>query len=111
MREVKMSYEIVEKAKKTGKIKKGINEVTKAVERGEAKLVVIAKDVSPPEVVQHLPILCNEKGIPYLEVDEKQKLGIAAGLTVPTSVIAVIKEGDAKETIDKIEKPKKTPNK
>lgn len=101
-----MSYEVVEKARKTGKIKKGINEVTKAVERGEAKLVVIAKDVSPPEVVQHLPIICKEKGIPIIEVDEKQKLGMAAGLGVPTAVIAVIKEGDTKEEIGKIGKPK-----
>lgn len=109
-----MSYEIIEKARKTGKIKKGLNEVTKAVERAEAKFVAIAKDVSPPEVIQHLPILCKEKGIPCVEVDEKQKLGNAAGLGVPTAAVAVVKEGDVKADIEKLakgvkaEKPAKT---
>jgi len=83
-------YDIVEKAKKTGKIDKGINEVTKAVERGVAKLVVVAKDVSPKELTQHIPILCNEKKIKFVEVDSKQKLGIAAGLGVSCSAIAII---------------------
>jgi len=99
-----MSYEIVEKARKSGKIKKGTNEVTKAIEREEAKLVVIAKDVSPPEVVQHLPVLCKEKGIPFVYVDEKQKLGNAAGLSAPSSSVAVMKEGDAKADIEKLAK-------
>jgi len=99
-----MSYEIVEKVRKDGKIKKGLNEVTKAVERSEAKLVVVAKDVSPPEIIQHLPVLCKEKGIPFIEVDEKQKLGNAAGLGVPTAAVAVIKEGQAKAEIEKLAK-------
>ena len=90
------AYEILEKARKTGKIEKGTNEVTKAVERGTAKLIVIAKDVEPPEIVQHLPLLCKEKNIPYEEVDSKQKLGIAAGLNVQCSSVAVIDLGEAK---------------
>jgi large subunit ribosomal protein L7Ae len=94
-------YEIVEKARKTGKIEKGTNEVTKAVERGTAKLVVIASDVEPKEIVQHLPILCNEKSIPHEEVDSKQKLGIAVGLNVSCSSIAVIDLGDAEKDIPK----------
>lgn len=97
-----MVYEIIEKAKKTGKIRKGANEVTKAIEREEAKLVVVAKDVSPPEVIQHIPVLCKEKGIPYIEVDSKQKLGAAAGLNVPTATIAITKEGEAQGEIDKL---------
>ena len=88
-------YEIVEKARKTGKIEKGINEVTKAVERGTAKLVVVAKDVQPPEIIQHLPLLCKEKNIPCEEVDSKEKLGIAAGIKVPASSVAVIDLGEA----------------
>ena len=98
-------YETIEKARKTGKIEKGTNEVTKAVERGTAKMVVIAKDVSPIEIVQHLPILCKEKNIPCEEADSKQKLGIAAGINVPFSSIAVIDSGDAK--IEKGTKKKK----
>jgi len=48
-------YEAVEKARDTGKVRKGVNETTKAIERGEAKLVVIAEDVDPAEIVAHLP--------------------------------------------------------
>jgi len=95
-------YDTIEKARKTGKIEKGTNEVTKAVERGTAKMVVIAQDVEPKEIVQHLPVLCKEKEIPCEEVDSKQKLGIAAGINVPCSSIAIIDSGDAK-----IEKPTK----
>ncbi len=92
-------YQIVEKARKTGKIEKGTNEVTKAIERSTAKLIVYAADVDPKEVVQHLPVLCKEKGIPCQEVDNKQKLGIAAGLPVAASSIAVIEGGDAEKEI------------
>lgn len=83
-------YETIEKARKTGKIDKGVNEVTKAIERGTAKLVVIAADVNPKEIVQHIPILCKEKGIQCEEADNKQKLGIAAGINVSCSAIAVV---------------------
>ncbi len=93
-------YEIVEKARKTGKIDKGTNEVTKAIERGVAKLVVYASDVNPKEIVQHLPILCKEKKIICVEADKKEKLGIAAGLNVGCSSIAIINPGDAEKDLE-----------
>jgi large subunit ribosomal protein L7Ae len=92
-------YHIIETAKKTGKIEKGTNEVTKAIERGTAKLVVYATDVEPKEIVQHLPLLCKEKKIPCKEVDNKQKLGMAAGLPVATSSVAIIEAGEASKLI------------
>ena len=92
-------YELIEKARKTGKIEKGTNEVTKAIERGTAKIVAYGADVEPKEIVQHIPILCKEKGIPCFEVDSKQKLGIAVGLPVSASSIAVIEAGDAESDI------------
>lgn len=95
------TYDIVEKAAKTGKVDKGVNEVTKAVERGVAKLVVVASDVSPKELIQHLSILCNEKGIKYAEVDSREKLGISVGISRPTAAVAVIEAGEAK--IDSLE--------
>jgi large subunit ribosomal protein L7Ae len=93
------SYQIIEKAKATGKIEKGTNEVTKAIERGTALFVVYASDVEPKEIVAHLPILCKEKKIICKEVESKQKLGIAAGLPVSTSAVAVIVAGDADKNI------------
>jgi len=92
-------YEIIEKARKTGKIDKGTNEVTKAVELGVAKAVFYAVDVSPKEIIAHLPMLCKEKGIPCIEVDSKQKLGIAAGVKVSAASVAVIDTGSAAEEI------------
>ncbi|MBI5001774.1 50S ribosomal protein L7ae [Candidatus Woesearchaeota archaeon] len=93
-------YEAVEVARNTGKIKKGSNEVTKAIERGVAKLVVVAKDVQPAEVIMHLPLLAKEKGIPCVEVPSKEQLGAAAGLTIPTGAIAIVVEGEAKKLLD-----------
>lgn len=92
-------YAIIEKARKTGKIEKGTNEVTKSIERGTAKLVVYATDVEPKEIVQHIPLLCKEKNIPCREVDSKQKLGIAVGIHVSASSVAVISAGDADKDI------------
>jgi len=100
-------YKIVEVAKKTGKIDKGTNEVTKAIERGTAKLVVAAEDVQPKEIVQHLPALCEERGIPFSFVDSKKKLGLSAGISVATASIAVVEEGDAKNEIAELHKKTK----
>ncbi|MBT4258254.1 50S ribosomal protein L7ae [archaeon] len=92
-------YSVIEKAKKSGKIEKGTNEVTKAIERETAKLVVYAKDVEPKEIVQHLPVLCKEKNIPCVEADSKQKLGISAGLPVSTSSVVIVDAGDAESEL------------
>ncbi len=97
-------YELVELAQKTGQIKRGTNETTKAVERGIAKLVVIAKNVNPKEIVMHLPPLCKEKGIPLLEVDSKEELGTAAGLPVATAAVAIIDPVDAKDLLNELVK-------
>ena len=95
-------YEAVEVAKATGKIKKGSNEATKALERGTAKLVIVAKDVQPAEVVMHLPLLAKEKNIPCVEVPSKEQLGAAAGLPVGTAAVVVLTEGEAKNLIKQL---------
>ena len=77
---MEQAYEAIEIAKKSGKICKGANEVTKALEKGKAKFVAYAKDVSPAEIVMHLPILSKEKGVTCVGVESKQELGAAAGL-------------------------------
>lgn len=97
-------YSIVEKARKTGKVEKGTNEVTKAIELGTAKLVVYAADVEPKEIVAHLPLLCKEKNIPCGEVDSKEKLGLAVGIPVKTASVAVIEAGEAAEDINRLKK-------
>jgi len=96
------AYEAISKARETGKIKKGTNETTKAVERGLAKLVLIAEDVDPPEIVAHLPLLCEEKGIPYIYVPSKERLGKAAGIEVAAASATIIDPGEAKDLVEKI---------
>jgi large subunit ribosomal protein L7Ae len=94
--------EAIEVAKNTGKVKKGTNEVTKALERGTAKLVAFAKDVQPQEIIVHLPVLAKEKGIPCAEISSKEELGAASGIGVPTGAVAIIAEGDAKKLIEEL---------
>ena len=96
------AFEAIEIAKKTGKIKKGSNEVTKSVERGTSKLVIVAEDSNPIEVVMHLPPLCEEKSITIVAVYKREELGAAAGLQLPTAAVAILTEGDAKNIISEI---------
>lgn len=97
----------VETARDTGRVKKGTNEVTKAVERGEAELVVIAEDVQPEEIVLHLPGLCDEKEVPFVYVSQQDDIGHAVGLDVGSAAAAITDAGDAsdqvEETAEKVE--------
>ena len=89
-------------ARDTGSVKKGTNEATKAVERGNAQLVLIAEDVQPEEIVMHLPELADERSIPFVFVATQDDLGHAAGLEVGSAAAAVTDAGEASETIDDI---------
>ena len=98
------ALEIVEKTASTGKVAKGTNEVTKQIERGAAKLVLMAEDVSPEEILAHVPLLCDEKGIPYGYVPQKADLGHAAGLSVGTAAIAIVDAGTSAEIVEDVAK-------
>ncbi|HLC59196.1 MAG TPA: 50S ribosomal protein L7Ae [archaeon] len=89
--------QLVEMAKSTGKLRRGTNEATKSIERGQAKLIIIAEDVDPIEIVMHLPILCEEKKISYVYVPSKLELGRASGLDVQSAVIAVTDVGEGRD--------------
>jgi large subunit ribosomal protein L7Ae len=108
---VDAAYEALSIASKSGAVRKGTNEATKAVERSQAKLVVIAEDVDPPEVVAHLPLLCDERKIPYVFVPDKNKLGTAIGIDVPCAAACILREGEAagliKEIITRIDQVKR----
>ncbi len=96
--------EVIEIARETGKVKKGVNEATKAVERGVAKAVIVAEDVDPPEVIMHLAPLCDEKKIPLLKVPSKSELGRAAGIDVSAASLAITDAGEAKKKLEDISK-------
>ncbi|MBM3897947.1 MAG: 50S ribosomal protein L7ae [Thaumarchaeota archaeon] len=99
---VDAAYEALRQAKQTGKIRKGTNETTKAIERGISKLTIIAEDVDPPEVVAHLPILCEERNSPYVFVSSKTQIGSALGMDVGAAAACIIEAGEATQILEQI---------
>ncbi len=94
--------EAIRVAAQSGKVRKGTNEATKAIERGISKLIIIAEDVEPPEVVAHLPIICDEQGAAYAFVPSKQELGKALGIDVTSAAAAILDSGDAQHIVDQV---------
>ncbi len=101
---VDAAYEALQLAAQTGSVRKGTNETTKAIERAQAKLVIIAEDVDPPEAVAHLPLICDERKIPYVFVPSKEKIGSATGLDVPAAAACITEVGDAASLVKEISK-------
>lgn len=101
------ALEALEVARDTGRVKKGTNETTKAVERGNATLIYVAEDVQPEEVVMHLPELADERGIPFVFIETQDEIGQSAGLEVGSAAAAIVDAGDAdgqvEDIADKIE--------
>jgi large subunit ribosomal protein L7Ae len=98
------ALEALEVARDTGKIKKGSNEATKAIERSAALLVLIGADVEPAEIVMHLAPLCDEKKIPYIFINKQNDIGAASGLDVGSAAAAIVKPGKAKEVVEDLAK-------
>jgi len=98
------ALEALEIARDTGKIKKGANEATKAIERSLATLVLIGSDVEPEEIVMHLGPLCEEKKIPFVFINKQNDIGAASGLEVGSTAAAIVKPGKAKDLIDEVAK-------
>ena len=99
-------YEALRIAKDSGKIRKGTNETTKAVERGVSKLAIIAEDVEPPEVVAHLPIICEERNAAYVFVPSKEAMGISVG----SAAASIIDAGESQHILDEIVNTTKNKN-
>ena len=96
------ALQLAQIASETGTVRVGTNEVTKSSERAEAKLVVMAEDVDPVEILAHIPMLCEEKRIPYLYVPKKQRLGQSVGLTKSAASVAVVEAGEAKALLEEL---------
>jgi len=96
------TYNTVETAADTGKVVVGTNEVTKAIERSNAELVVIAGNVSPQEIVMHIPALAGERDTAYTFVPDKEELGLAAGISVQSAAIAITQSGNAEDEVEDV---------
>merc|ERR1712139_320792 len=102
----KKLFKCIKKATKSKQVLRGVKEVVKAVRKGTKGLAVIAGNISPMDVISHLPILCEDNDVPYVYVRAKEDLG-AAGLTKrPTSCMliapAVKKDAEAPEGYDEL---------
>ena len=101
---VDKTFDLIEVARQTGKIRKGTNEVTKIVERREAKIVIMAEDVTPVEILAHMPVLCKEREVVYCYVPTKVELGKISGLEKPTASIAITDLGNGEEIFKELSK-------
>ena len=72
-----------------GRLKKGSNEVTKAAERGTAQMIVMAENVNPSELLAHIPLICKEKSIPFIYVEDQAYLAEAAGMNSGAKTAAI----------------------
>ena len=93
----KKLHKLVKKATQGKCVRKGVKEVVKALRKGEKGFCVIAGDISPIDVITHLPIMCEDRSIPYFYVPSKHDLGAAACTKRPTSCILVNPDKGFKE--------------
>jgi len=85
----KKLFKCIKKATKTKQVLRGVKEVVKAVRKGTKGVCVIAGNISPMDVISHLPVLCEDNDVPYIYIRSKEDLG-AAGLTKrPTSCMLI----------------------
>ncbi|KAK2466680.1 hypothetical protein APHAL10511_000938 [Amanita phalloides] len=88
--------DLVQQAGTYKQLKKGANEATKTLNRGVAEIIILTADTEPLEILLHLPLLCEEKNVPYVFVPSKAALGRACNVSRPV-IAASITFGEAKE--------------
>ncbi|KAJ3358706.1 hypothetical protein GGF32_010046 [Allomyces javanicus] len=99
----------VKKATATKGTRRGMKEVVKALRKGEKGVVILAADVTPIDVISHIPVLCEDNDVPYVFVPSKEEIGAAGSTKRPASVILISAkvEGEAKESLDSVRKEMK----
>ncbi|KAL1297245.1 hypothetical protein AAFC00_004805 [Neodothiora populina] len=73
--------DLVQQASHYRQLKKGANEATKTLNRGVAEVILLAADTAPLAILMHLPLLCEDKNVPYVYVPSKMALGRACGVS------------------------------
>merc|ERR1711976_931351 len=95
--------ELVQQASNYKQLRKGANEATKTLNRGLSEFIVLTADAEPIEILLHLPLLCEDKNVPYVFVRSKQALGRACGVSRPV-ISASITPNEARELKSQIQK-------
>ena len=81
--------DLVQQATNYKQTKKGANEATKTLNRGISELIIMAADAVPIEILLHLPLLCEDKNVPYVFVPSKIALGRACGVSRPVIACSI----------------------
>lgn len=106
---LKKLHKTIKKASKQRQVKRGVKEVVKGIRKGEKGLLVLAADITPIDIISHLPVMSEDAGIPYIFVTSKEELGHASSTKRPTSCVMVCpdqkkkskkKEGDDEKDDD-----------
>lgn len=80
---------LIQQAVNYKQLRRGANEATKTLNRGLSEFIVMAADAEPLEIILHLPLLCEDKNVPYVFVRSKQALGRACGVSRPIIACSV----------------------
>ncbi|KAJ1629292.1 50S ribosomal protein L30e-like protein [Pavlovales sp. CCMP2436] len=91
----KSLLKVIQKASAAKLVRRGVKEVVKALKKDEKGLCIIAGDISPIDVICHIPIYCEEKQVPYIYVPSKEELGAASQTKRPTSIVMIKAGSDA----------------
>ena len=96
--------ELISNAQNNKQLRKGANEVTKTLNRSTAEMVIIAGDTDPIEIVMHLPLLCEDKNVPYIFISSRSALGRACGVSRSVIACSIVKKDGSrlKKPIDAI---------
>ncbi|KAH8830917.1 putative RNA-binding protein L7Ae [Flagelloscypha sp. PMI_526] len=86
---VKKLHRTIKKASKVRQVKRGVKEVVKGIRKGEKGLLILAADITPMDIISHLPVLSEEAQVPYIFVASKEELGAASQTKRPTSCVMV----------------------
>merc|ERR1711879_926932 len=97
--------DLVQQATNYKQLKRGANEATKTLNRGISELIIMAADAEPIEILLHLPLLCEDKNVPYIFIPSKQALGRACGVSRPV-IACSITSNEGSQLKGKIQKLK-----
>ncbi|EJF61257.1 L30e-like protein, partial [Dichomitus squalens LYAD-421 SS1] len=86
---LKKLHKTIKKASKQRQVKRGVKEVVKAIRKGEKGLLILAADITPIDIISHLPVMAEDANIPYVFVPSKEELGHASATKRPTSCVMV----------------------
>ncbi|KAL9933453.1 hypothetical protein V8E36_007629 [Tilletia maclaganii] len=93
----KKVFKAIKKSSKSrGHVKRGVKEVVKGLRKGDKGLIILAADISPLDILSHIPILCEENNNPYVFVTSKDALGAASSTKRPTSCVMIVPGGPRK---------------